>query len=108
MGVKEVKAKVEVPEISSLPQRMRRTMNDLLSGVEDTHEYKLGLAHPMESVLDHISRANRFFYNDREYRETASKFLRSVSEYVKAKSKDATWDGKPEKIILLSDWQKIF
>jgi hypothetical protein len=110
---KEVKAepeakKVHIPKIDALPSQMKKGMRDKLSGMEDTHEYTLGMGHPTKYILDWIEKfKQQEKYWGKDY-STALKFFQDVAKYVNEMTHDATSDGKPQKIILLKDWEKIF
>lgn len=112
-GMKEVKAepeakKVHIPKIDALPSQMKKGMRDKLSGMEDTHEYTLGMGHPTKYILDWIEKfKQQEKYWGKDY-STALKFFQDVAKYVNEMTHDATSDGKPQKIILLKDWEKIF
>ena len=101
-------AAAPIPLIKTLPQSMRKDMYEKLSGMEETHRYKVGLAHPIDYITKWVTKfMNQKGYWGKGY-DTAADFLRRVLEYINANAKDATWDGKEQKVILLSDWEKIF
>ena len=102
------KAKIHIPKINTLPGDLQRLMYDKLSGVEDTHEYNLGLGHPTEYLLGRINKYKTELWYWGRNDSAANRFLDDVIKYVKQVEEDAIWRGEPQKMILLDDWQKIF
>jgi hypothetical protein len=112
MAKKEIKAetpkKVETPKISSLPEGIRKSMREKLSGMEETHEYNAGLGHPINYISTMLSKfRGQETYFGKNY-DKARAFLDAVEKYIKSKSINGTYNGKSHKIILISDWEKIF
>ena len=100
-------AEVPIPLISSLPQSIRKDMTKKLSGMEETHNYKLGLGHPIEYITKWINKyKGEETYWGKDY-ETARVFFDKVLKYINAKAKDGNWDGEPVKYILVDDWEKL-
>jgi hypothetical protein len=103
-------ASVTIPKISSLPTPfLRKELMRQLEGMDETHTYNAGQGHPINYILKKIDSYGRQWEN---YRSNgwliAMEFLDAVRKYINAKAIDATWDGNPQKMILLSDWGRVF
>jgi hypothetical protein len=109
--VKEVAEpkEIPIPRMKSLPGSMPKLMNEWLAGMEETHNYTSGLGHPIDFILKQINKhKGHERYWGREQYKIAEEYYEKVEDYVKSKSIDATFMGKPQKIILVKDWEKIF
>jgi hypothetical protein len=106
---KEAEAKkAHLPKISALPTLLKKGMMNKLSGMEETHEYTLGLGHPTKYILDLIEKyRGQEQYWGKNYQE-ANSFLKEVAKYANEMSHSASWKGEPQKMILVADWEKIF
>ena len=94
-----------IPKLSKLDKEYSKKLKRFLTQGWDTHEYKKGIGHPIDDIINYIKQMT---YSNFGWDTTATTFLNSVIKYLKDKSFDATWNGEPQKVILLRDWDKIF
>lgn len=84
----------------------RQAVQDILIQGWDTHEYRVGMAHPTDEILRTIRRemqSNRY-----EKMPEVYKFLQKVVAYVKKHAVVSKWAGEEEEVIRVDDWNKIF
>lgn len=109
---KQVVEEEDDRSIPIIPEVIREIMIDKLRQDYDTHEYKRGLAHPIDDILNWIGKLK-----DRrpfgKYWLIANDFLTKLVKWIKANSHEATAfpfidKEMKEKILLLSDWEAFF
>ena len=106
----EIAAHKKQKEASSLIEGAKKYLKDisadsrdrLFTGWDEAHEYKKGLGYPTEQMYS--------FWEKKSGKATTAKekmAIVAVKAAVKALEFDATWDGKPQKAILIEDYNKI-
>lgn len=98
------------PSLTKLSVGLRNTLKVRLAQDYETHTYAgVGLAHPIDDILDHLAKLGRqetfWGKNIQEVRT----YLRDLTTYVRGASMKApSSDKSTVEIILDDDWEKIF
>ena len=103
MGIK----KASPPPI--IPWNIKEKMRYNLARDYDLHEYKIGLAHPIDDMIKWFRRlADR---DNSVLASVAERFLSELTKWVRENSHERpSWgdQDKTERVLLLSDWEDFF
>ena len=98
------------PSMNILPESVRKQVRERLAQDYETHDYHIvGLAHPIQDIIDHIATLQRAeTYWGKNY-EAVKKYLREVVDYIRDASIPFPKAGTSGiEIIMNKDWEKVF
>ena len=93
-----------------IPKSIKDTMTGKLAQEYDLHEYKIGLAHPIDDMIKWFKKVmNQDIWG--KYISVATGFLTDLTKWVRENSHERpSWGDKDktERVLLLSDWEDFF